>query len=410
MPQNNERRPEKLMRNVLWEEIFHRGVVDIITEGELRSLMESGKRLRIKYGIDPTMPSAHIGHAVPLKKLRAFQELGHTAVLVIGDYTARIGDPTGKSATRKALSAEEVKQNALEYFDQTSKILDPGKAEVHFQSEWYNGFSIADFISLASKVSWNQLMSHGTFSSRVASGLNLSLHEVTYPLFQAFDSVAVRADIELGGIDQRFNFVLTRAIQKAYGQSPEVAVLSKFLPGTNGQEKMSKSLGNTIDILDSAKDMYAKVMSIPDVVMTDFFELASDFSLPEIESLFLALHRGEIHPMDLKKILAESITRQYHSASEVANARESFLRVVQNRGTPITILEVKVSSSEVDLPTVLLDSGIVTSKSEARRLIKEGAVKINDEKVSPQTLLVSLEDGSVIKIGKLRFLKVKVSI
>ncbi|MFZ5366320.1 MAG: tyrosine--tRNA ligase [Patescibacteria group bacterium] len=390
----------------LENEILKRGVADIITEQGLKDRLLEKKPLRVKYGIDPTMRSAHIGHAVPIRKLKQFQELGHVAVFIIGDYTARIGDPSGMSATRKVLSAEEVQRNAEKYFQQVYKILDRDKTEIRLQSEWYGQFDLEKLIRLMSKVTYGQLMSHETFSKRVKDGKVLAFHEMLYPVLQAYDSVAVKADVELGGIDQRFNFVLTRDLQKSFGQRPEEVILTKYLPGIDGQEKMSKSLGNTVDLLDSSANMFFKIMSIPDELMPIFFELATDLPLEQVKSLISRWKTGDIHPMDLKKILARNITVLYHSADEVHQAEKKFERQIQRKEIPDNIPVVNMSESSVNVIGLLVSTGMATSRSEAKRLVGQKAVEIDGNPITNYQLPITIKDGMIIKVGKRKFLKI----
>lgn len=391
-------------RDGLMGEVLTRGVVDIITKDGLAERLREGKPLRIKYGVDPTKPSAHIGHAVPIRKLRQFQELGHTAVIIIGDYTARVGDPSGRSTVREALTAEQVQENAKLYFEQIYKILDKDKTEVHLQSEWYGDFDLEKVIRLMQKVTYAELMAHETFKIRVKKGIPLYFHEMFYPLLQGFDSVAIKADVELGGDDQRFNFVLTRDLQRAYAQKPEEVILMRYIPGIDGQEKMSKSLGNSIDILDTPEDMYFKTMSISDDLMPVFFELGTDLPMEEIDALLVRWKAGQIHPMDLKKTLAGTITRLYHSQEKVEMAAKNFERQVQRSEIPEGIKEVQVDKTSVNLSTILVQEGIVASKSEVRRLIKQRGIKVNGQVIDGPNIDVT--NNVLVQVGSRRFIKI----
>jgi len=393
-------------RVLLEKEIFTRGVVDIITPEGLREKLSEGRPLRVKYGIDPTARSVHIGHVVPLRKLRQFQELGHIAVFIIGDYTARIGDPTGRSEIRKQLSREVIEENVGGYLDQVYKILDKDKTEIHFQSEWYENFDLERLIRLMSKTTYGQIMSHETFTKRVREGKVLGFHEMLYPLLQAYDSVAVKADVELGGKDQRFNFVLTRDIQRAYGQRPEEVILSEYLPGIDGQEKMSKSLGNTIDLLDSAEEMYFKIMSIADDLMPIYFELATDLSLDEIKNLLSEWKKGNIHPLELKKRLARNIASLYHSEEEVKRAERKFELQVQQKKIPEDIPVIYISEPSVDLADVLTRNGFVSSKGELRRLIAQKGIKVDGKPIEDYRINI-LDREIVVRIGKKRWVKIR---
>jgi len=393
-------------RSLLEREALTRGVVEIITSEGLKERLAEGKPLRVKYGIDPTMPSAHIGHAVPIRKLRQFQELGHRAVFIIGDYTARIGDPTGRIKVRKQLSAEEVGKNIDGYLEQVSRILDKNKTEIHFQSEWYADFDLEKLIRLMSKTTYGRIMTHETFTKRVQEGRVLGFHEMLYPLLQAYDSVVVKADVELGGADQRFNFVFTRDIQKTYGQRPEEVILSKYLPGIDGQEKMSKSLGNTIDLLDSAEEMYFKIMSIADGLIPVYFELATDLPLDKIEELLSEWKNGNIHPLDLKKLLARSIASLYHSEEEVKIAERKFELKVQQKGVPDDTPIINISEPSFDLADILVTSGIASSKGEIKRLIAQNGINVDGKVLKDSHIKISGEE-IVVRIGKKRLVRIR---
>lgn len=395
-------------RSLLEREALTRGVVEVITQEGLKERLASGKPLRVKYGIDPTMRSAHIGHAVPIRKLRQFQKLGHAAVFIIGDYTARIGDPTGRNETRKQLDPEEIKRNVDGYLDQAYRILDRGKTEVHLQSEWYGDFTLENVIRLMSRTTYAQIMAHETFSKRVKEGSVLGFHEMLYPLLQAYDSVAVKADVELGGADQRFNFVLTRDIQKVHGQTPEEVILSRYLPGIDGQEKMSKSLGNTIDLLDSAEEMYFKTMSISDDLMSVYFELATDLPLEEVKRLIAEWKSGNIHPIDLKKQLASRIASLYHSEEEVKAAGEKFELQVQRKEVPDDIPVFNVPKNSFDLAEMLVSNGIAKSKGEVRRLIAQKGIKVDGETIDDPYITVSNKE-TVVRIGKKKLIKIRLT-
>lgn len=400
------KRVESRDRASLENEVLTRGVIDVITREGLKERLAEGKPLRIKYGIDPTMRSAHIGHAVPIRKLRQFQELGHTAVFIIGDYTARIGDPTGRSEARKQLSDEEVKQNVDGYLDQAYKILDRDKTEIHLQSEWYGNFTLEQMVKLMSKTTYAQIMAHETFAKRVQEGKTLGFHEMLYPVMQAYDSVAVRADVELGGADQRFNFVLTRDIQRAHDQRPEEVILAKYLPGIDGQEKMSKSLGNTIDLLDSAENMFFKVMSMQDSLMPDYFELATDLPIDEIKMLIGKWKAGNIHPIDLKKQLARNIVSLYHSEDDAQTAERKFELQVQRKEIPVDVPVYTVSGSSFDLADILVTNGIVSSKAEVRRLVMQKGIKLDEQTIDDSRLNIG-DKEIVIRVGKKKIIKIR---
>lgn len=395
-------------KSLLESEALTRGVVEIITQGGLKKRLAEGKPLRVKYGIDPTMQSAHIGHAVPIRKLRQFQELGHTAVFIIGDYTARIGDPTGRSEARKQLSAEDIRKNVDGYLDQAYRILDKNKTEIHLQSEWYGDFSLEQLIRLMSKTTYGQIMAHETFTKRVREGRVLGFHEMLYPLLQAYDSVAVKADIELGGADQRFNFVLTRDIQKVHGQRPEEVILSRYLPGIDGQEKMSKSLGNTIDLLDSAEKMYFKTMSIADDLIPVYLELATDLPIDKIKELLAEWKNGNIHPLDLKKQLARSISSLYHSEQDVKTVERKFELQVQRKEVPDDVLVLNVPEPSFDLADFLVTNGIVSSKGQVKRLITQKGIKVNGKPIDHSHINISGQE-IVLRVGKKQLVKIRLA-
>lgn len=390
------------------EDLLTRGVLDIITKEGLLNRLAEEKPLRVKYGIDPTMPSAHIGHAVPLRKLKQFQELGHVAVIIIGDYTARIGDPTGKYSPRSTLSAEQVDRNAALYFDQAYRILDPDKVEIHKQSEWYSRMRLEEIMRIMSTVTYSKLMEHETFAQRVKQGRALTFQEMLYPVLQAYDSVMIGADVELGGIDQRFNFVLTRDLQRAFGQIPEEAVLMHYLPGIDGEEKMSKSLNNSIDLLEDSTNMYAKIMSIPDNLMEKYFELGTDLPMSTIKQLISRLRGNQIHPVTMKKILARTITGLYHSSDDVNKAEADFETRIQKKETPTDIPEITVIEASVDLINVLVDNNYLKSKSEGRRLMAQGGIHIQGQDVDITSANINIpEEGLTIRVGKRNYIRIK---
>src|SRR5579885_2345627 len=324
-------------------EQLRRGTVEIITESALLEKLEQGRPLRVKLGLDPTAPDIHIGNAVVLHKLRQFQDLGHEAILVIGDFTGLIGDPSGKSETRPALSPDEVQRNAATYRDQYSLILDPARTRVVFNSEWLRPLTFYDVIRLASRAPVHRRLERDDFAKRFREHLPIHLHELLYPLCQAYDSVAIRADVELGGTDQKFNNLMGRELQRELGQDPQVVVLTPLLPGLDGVQKMSKSLGNAIGITEPPREMYGKVMSLPDELMIPYFEYCTLVPLPEVRGLEAALREGRVHPRDLKKRLAREITAIYHGAEAARAAEQEFERVFSGREVPEEIPEVALS-------------------------------------------------------------------
>lgn len=394
------------MKERFLNEEFKRGVEEIIVEDELVAVLNSGRQLRIKYGIDPTMPSPHIGHVVPMKKLRQFQEMGHTAVFIIGDYTARIGDPTGKNITRPILSEQDIEKHIDTYFSVVNRILKPDLIEIHRQSEWYSGFDLDDLIRLLAKVTHGHLMQHESFSSREKAGGVLHMHEMIYPIIQAYDSVAVQADVELGGIDQKFNFMLTRDLQQKYGQKPEHVMLMRYLKGTDGKEKMSKSLRNTIDLTDNPNMMFGKIMSIPDSVLDNFYELATQVSLDELKEIMRAISIGEVNPMDVKKRLAWEVVKAFHGESDATKSEIWFRETFQERKSPEEEIPVFDTYARISIVDFLVNNHIVSSKTEARRLLKNGAIKQNQKRVDDD--FVNVSENDVIRIGRKKFVKLHI--
>ncbi len=390
------------------------GVAEIIVEEEMRGLLRSGRQLRLKEGFDPSFPDIHLGHMVTLRKLRQFQELGHQVILIVGDWTAQIGDPSGVSITRPMLSSEQVQANAETYMKQFFKIVDRQRTEVRWQSEWFDKFTLADVIQLTSKFTIAQLMAREDFSNRYSARQPIALTELLYPLLQAYDSVAIQADVEFGGTDQKFNCLVGRELQSMAGQTPQQVFLAPLLIGTDGSRKMSKSLGNYIGIAEPPEEIYGKVMSIPDSLILSYFELVTDISNEELEQFRQELDRQTINPMNLKKRLAKEILSQLYDQKAATEAEEHFIRVVQKKKPPEEIKEVRVSFKDlspkqmeftgVDISKLLVVARQVKSRSEANRLIEQGAVSIDGEKLTDPTAHIKI--GSVIKIGKRRFIRV----
>lgn len=395
-------------------EVIKNGIEEIIPENELIKKLEksekTGRPLRIKYGIDPTGYDVHIGHMVPIRKMRDFQDLGHIGIIIIGDFTAQIGDPTGLDETRKHLSANEVKQNAEKYMEQLYKILDRNKTEVRWQSEWFKNVHLDDVINLMSKFTLAQFMAHETFRKRYENGLPLSLHELLYPILQAYDSVAINADIELGATEQKFNILAGRELQKMMGMESQIAILSPILFGTDGKGKMSKSLNNYIAIFDSPEDKYGKVMSIPDSAIMNYFRLATDVSSEEIEKIERILGEGKENPKNIKMRLAREIVALYDGKEAAQKAEAHFQKVFADKETPDKVPIYKTSQNEIWIVKLLSDAGLVKSNGEARRMIKQGAVSVNGERISDVDLNLQIKDGMILKVGKRRFCKIIKSI
>jgi len=394
--------------------ILERGVAEIITEAELLRLLNSGRILTLKQGFDPSAPDIHLGHVVGLRKLRQFQELGHKVTLIVGDWTARIGDPSGQSATRPMLSPNEIESNAQTYMEQFFKVVDKDKTEIRWQSEWYSQFTLDEVIKLTSKFTIAQLLAREDFNKRYGSGNPISLTEMLYPLLQGYDSVAIQADVEFGGSDQKFNCLVGRELQQSTGQPPQQIFLVPLLIGTDGHQKMSKSLNNQIGVAEPPREIYGKVMSIPDHLIVDYFELVTDVPEEEIAEFKEQLKTRSVNPMNLKKRLAHEIVMQFHGKRAADEAQEHFTQVFQKREIPKETrtvelrgvlrpsgkLEIEVQR---DITSLLVEAGLAKSRSEANRLLAQGAIEVDGEKVS--TSLVSLKDGTIIKVGKRRFLR-----
>lgn len=383
------------------DRLLNRGVAEVIVREELEQRLLSGEKLRLKQGFDPSKPDLHIGHAVGLRKLRQFQELGHTVVLVVGDWTAQIGDPSGRDESRTMLTREEVLANANTYMRQFFKVVDREKTEVRWQSEWYDKFSLADVFSLTSRFTLGQMMAHETFRKRYEKGSPVTLMEMMYPLLQAYDSVAIRADVEFGGTDQKFNNLCGRELQVAVGQRPQDVLLVPLLVGTDGR-KMSKSFGNTIDLEDSADEMYGKVMSLNDAVLFDYFWLVTDVPDAELDEMKKAITMGA-NPRDFKMRLGREIVAQFHGAEQALRAEQAFVRIFQQQALPENMPEVAIAAGTTVIEAIV-DAGIARSKSEARRLIEQGGVYLDGERVSNLEAQVSPQiGGSVLRVGRRRF-------
>jgi tyrosyl-tRNA synthetase len=401
------------MSNTGLATILKRGVAEIITERELLGLLNSGRVLNLKQGFDPSAPDIHLGHVVGLRKLRQFQELGHKVTLIVGDWTARIGDPSGQSATRPMLSPNEIENNARTYMEQFFKVVDKDRTELRWQSEWFSKFTLDEVIKLTSKFTIAQLLAREDFNRRYSSGNPISLTEMLYPLLQGYDSAAIKADVEFGGIDQKFNCLVGRDLQQSTGQPPQQVFLVPLLIGTDGKQKMSKSLHNHIGIAEPPREIYGKVMSIPDSLITDYFELVTDVPDEEIAEFKEQLKTHSVNPMNLKKRLAHEIVRQFHGKQAADEAQEYFTQVFQKREVPNeihTTVELRGTgtlraNAEVwrDITSLLSDAGLAKSRSEARRLLAQGAVEVDGEKVSTDKVI--LKNGSIIKVGKRGFLK-----
>ena len=391
--------------------LLERGVVDCIGHDELvkklKKSEESGVPLRIKAGFDPTAPDLHLGHTVLIQKLKHFQDLGHDIYFLIGDFTGMIGDPTGKSETRKALTREDVARNAESYKEQVFKILDPKKTKVVFNSEWLSKLDSFDMIRLASELTVARMLEREDFKTRFREGNPISIHEFMYPLIQGYDSVALEADVELGGTDQLFNLLMGRDLQRSRGQEPQVVITLPLLEGLDGVNKMSKSLGNYIGVSESANDIYGKVLSASDELMFRYYELLSDLSTDEIAVLKAGMESGKLHPKEIKQQLARELTARYHSKEAAQQAEENFEKVFRKGGLPDDIPVKKIQvDNDIWLPQLLMELEMVKSTSDGRRMIKQGAVSLDGEKVTDVKMNVSPEGAIMVKVGKRRFCKV----
>jgi tyrosyl-tRNA synthetase len=392
-------------------DIIKRGTVEIILEKELQRKLERSfkekKPLRVKAGFDPTAPDIHLGHTVLLEKMRQFQDLGHEVIFLIGDFTGMIGDPSGKSEMRKPLTREEVLENARTYKEQIFKVLDPEKTSIDFNSRWMSGMSPAEFVTLASRYTVARMLERDDFRQRFQGGSPISIHEFLYPLIQGYDSVVLRADVELGGTDQRFNLLVGRELQKEYAQEPQCLVLMPLLEGLDGVRKMSKSLGNYVGITEPPGEMFGKLMSVSDDLMLRYYELLSRISLEDLRRLREGVRDGSVHPKEAKEGLAAEIVGRYWSGQEAVRAKEEFEHVFRDKGLPgeIPVFELHWGQEEVWLPRILKESGLTASSSQAISLIRQGGVHVDDEKVTDPDM--KLKKGErLIKVGKRKFLKV----
>jgi tyrosyl-tRNA synthetase len=397
-------------------EFLRKGAVEIIREEDLRAKLvkseKTGRPLRVKLGADPTAPDIHLGHTVVIRKLRHFQELGHTVIFLIGDFTGLIGDPSGKSATRPQLTREEINANAETYKKQIFKLLDPERTEMRFNSEWMDRLGSDGFIRLASHVTVRQILERDDFQKRLAEERPVALHELLYPLTQAYDSVALEADVELGGTDQKFNLLLGRNLQREYEQEPQVILTTPLLEGTDGVQKMSKSLGNYIGIDEPPHEMFGKVMSISDDLMWRYYELLTDFTLAEIKQMRERASSGEINPRDFKVALAKRVITDFHSAADASAAEEEFVRRFRNKEVPdeIETKEMETEAGSLPLARLLAKTGLASSVAEGRRLVEQGGVRIGSVKQSDPNVVLGVKSGEevLIQVGKRRFLKMRV--
>ena len=386
-----------------------RGAEEILVEDELLAKLKTGKPLKIKAGFDPTAPDLHLGHTVLINKLRQFQQLGHEVIFLIGDFTGMIGDPTGKNVTRKPLTKEDVLANAETYKEQVFKILDPAKTTVAFNSTWMDKMGSAGMLKLASRQTVARMMERDDFKKRYANGQAIAIHEFMYPLVQGWDSVALEADVELGGTDQKFNLLMGRELQKSEGQRPQTVLMMPLLEGLDGVQKMSKSLGNYIGITDSPSDMFGKIMSISDVLMWRYYELLSFKPMAEIEAYKVDIEQGK-NPRDVKIDLAKELIARFHDEAAAQAAHDEFINRFQKGAMPDEMPEIELTpeSGEIAIANLLKEAGLVGSTSDAYRMIKQGAAKIEGEKITDRSLVIAAGTSAVYQVGKRKFAKVSV--
>jgi tyrosyl-tRNA synthetase len=398
------------------EYVLTRGVVQIEKEADLRRMLlegNKGKPLRVKLGVDPSHYDLTIGHAVVFRKLRQFQELGHKAVVVIGDWTARLGDPSEREDARKPLSAEQVKDNAATYLEQFFRIVDPELTEVHWQSEWFNNFDLGDAMKLLSHKTVAQMLERDDFSKRYKSGTEIYLSEFMYPLLQGYDSVALRADVEIGGTDQTFNLLVGRELQPSFGQSSQQILTVQLIVGLDGVKKMGKSLSNYIAMTAPANDMYGKLMSLPDHAMMSYFETLTDVSQTELDEFKRSMAEGSLNPRDVKMRMAREIVSGFHNATEAQKAEEAFVRQFSERELPTNIPDFQLNAP-VDVVTLMVDAKLAKSRTKARILVEQGGVSLfpkgktsEAQRISDVDFIVPAQDGAILKVGKLQYIRIK---
>jgi len=394
-------------------DLIKRGAFEIIPEDELvrkieKSIKEN-KPLKIKLGCDPSRPDLHIGHSVVLRKLAQFQQLGHQAILIIGDFTGMIGDPSGRNATRPALSLEETRRNGESYFQQASKILDKDKTKIVYNSEWLSKMNFEDVIKLASKYTVARMIERDDFTKRFRSNEPISIHEFLYPLAQAMDSVAIESDVELGGTDQKFNLLVGRDIQREFNMEPQVILTMPLLVGTDGVEKMSKSYNNYIGISEDPKEIYGKTLSIPDNLIYTYFELGTDISNEELAEIKSKLDNPDVNPRDLKRQLARTLVKIYYDEKSAIEAEEAFDKVFIKKEIPDEIPELKIKSSEINIIDLILEVKFAPSRNEARRLVIQGGVTVDGEKIDDITQTIIIDKEKILKVGKRKFIKLTIN-
>ena len=391
--------------------IFKQGTVDLISDEELLTKLRDKKTLRIKYGADPSAPDLHLGHTVPLRKLRQLQDLGHQVVFVVGDFTARVGDPSGQSETRRTINQDEVSKNAETYEEQVFGILDWSKTEVRYNSEWLGKFKIEDFLTLMSKYTVARILERDDFAKRFADKRPITMLEFLYPLLQGYDSVQIKSDVELGGTDQKFNLLVGRELQRDWKQSPQIVMTLPLIEGTDGKDKMSKSLGDHIALKDKPEDMFGKVMSIPDHLTIKYFRYLTNVGEEKTNQKEAALKSGSLHPRDAKAELAREIVALYYDVKEAKHSEEQFNKMFREKELPDQIEEVAFFKSQLqnggmDIVSLLKEAGLAASKSEARRLVEQGGVKVDQKRIGDAEAVISLKNPVVIQCGKRKFARI----
>lgn len=389
------------------KELLERGVDEVIEKEHLEKRLLRGDKLRVKFGIDPTGSELHLGHLVPFRKLKQFQKLGHQVIFLIGDYTAKIGDPTGRSEARKMLTDEDVKKNMKDYINQASKVLDMDKVEIRYNSEWYNKKGSAFMMELTSKFTFARMIERDDFKKRIKEDIDVSMVELLYPLLQGYDSVELKADVELGGTDQKFNLLTGRKVQRRYNQLEQDIITVPLLKGLDGVRKMSKSCDNYIAFNDSADDMFGKIMSLPDDLLLEYFEFLTDISYNELHNKEQDLLLNQVNPRDLKIDLAKKIIKIFYlDETEAEKAQENFKKIFKNKENPEDIKEFKIKEDKKKLIDIISEAGLTSSKGEARRLIEQGAVKIDSKVENKWDKEVKIKDGTIIQAGKRKFIKI----
>lgn len=387
-------------------EVIKKDTVDFITEEEFLDKLNRKKQLKVKLGVDPSRPDLHLGHAVVLRKLRQFQKFGHIVYLIIGDFTARIGDPSGRSKTRPLLSEEEVKANSKTYVEQAFKILDPNKTVIKFNSEWLSKLTFEDIINLTSRYTVARMLERDDFNKRLAENEPISISEFLYPIAQAYDSIVIEADVEMGGTDQLFNLLVGRKLQEEFGQEPQIVVTMPLIEGTDGSLKMSKSYNNYIAFNDTPDDIFGKIMSVPDHLIIKYMTYLTDISRDKIKDFENKMKNDEINPRDVKMVLAEEVVKMLYNEEEAKKAKDNFVAIFQKKDMPDDLPEILVQENETILD-IVAKTNVFDSNSEIKRAISQGAIRINDEKIDDFKFVPNFEDGDVLRVGKKNYFRLK---